>query len=357
MTLSGDTDLAVPAARDGSAPVVLVCRAIVPETPDAKSYLFGAADGRRLPFAAGQFLTVTFSIAGEPVIRCYTIASSSARDATVAITVKRVAGGRISNWLFEQMRVGDTVTAEGPLGFFTPWTRPSEPLLFLSAGSGITPLASAMRSAVDLGIDPDVVFIHAARSPEAMIFRDEYAVWARALPRARVIALATQPRPGSGWVGPSGRLDAALLQALVPDLARRSVFCCGPGPFMDMAKRAALGAGVPADAFHEESFAAFDPAEELSAREPAPTVFDITFRRSGRTIPCPADATIVKAAQAARIPIVTSCGKGICGTCRTKLVSGTVAMSHNGGIKQREIDQGFILACCSRPTSALVLDR
>jgi ferredoxin len=66
---------------------------------------------------------------------------------------------------------------------------------------------------------------------------------------------------------------------------------------------------------------------------------------------------VLKAAQSVKVNIQTSCGKGICGTCRVKLASGTVTMNHGGGIKQREIDQGYILACCSKPTSNLVIDR
>lgn len=339
--------------RDGKHPASLICRSIVPETPDAKSYFFGLGDGVRLAFEPGQFMNFTFMVDGQPETRCYSISSSAARDALIAITVKRVAGGRVSNWLFDGMRVGDRVTADGPVGLFTPNDHLRSPLLLLSAGSGITPVASMMRSFADLALDVDVVFLHFARSPEDMIFRVEMPNWAKALPGARVMAVASRPTPRSGWVGPVGRLGERLLNGLVPDLARRVVLCCGPQSFMEAAKIIALGTGVlPAD-FHEENFAAFDPVDEIGAGEPLPRVFDIEFTRASRIIPCPAGMTVVKAAQAAKIPIQTSCGRGICGTCRVKLVSGTVDMTPNGGIKQREIEQGWILACCSKPTSHL----
>jgi len=342
---------------DGDHPASLICRAIVSETPDAKSYLFGLDDCARLAFEPGQFMNFTFMVDGRPETRCYSISSSAARDALIAISVKRVAGGRVSNWLFDGLRVGDHVTADGPAGLFTAGEHLKSPLLLLSAGSGITPVASMMRSFADLALDLDLVFLHFARSPEDMIFRDEMPSWAKALPRARVMAVASRPTSQSGWVGPFGRLSERLLDGLVPDLARRIVMCCGPKSFMATAKAIALKAGVPPGAFHEESFVALDPVDEVDAGEPFPVIFDLEFKRTGRTIPCPAGMTVFKAAQAAKIPIQTSCGRGICGTCRIKLASGTVDMRPEGGIKQREIDQGWILTCCSKPTSNITIEK
>jgi len=97
----------------------------------------------------------------------------------------------------------------------------------------------------------------------------------------------------------------------------------------------------------------------LPASTPAPAVqqFAIEFSRTGRSITCPADTFILTAANAAGVRLPCSCTKGMCGTCKSKLLSGTVDMQHNGGIRQRDIDQGMILTCCSRPTSDLVIDR
>ena len=338
-------------------PLALVCRAVIQETSAAKSYVFGLQNGDRLAFDPGQFMNFTFMAGGRPQTRCYSISSSAGRDALIAITVKKVDGGLVSNWLFDHLRVGDKVQAEGPVGLFTPGQRPSSPLLLLSAGSGITPVASMIRTFADRALDLDMVFLHFARSPEDIVFRDEMASWAKALPRAKVIVVATRPTSGSGWVGPTGRLSAKLLEGLVPDVGRRTLFCCGPQSFMAAAKAIALDLGVAPDAIHEESFTSFDPAEEIGSSELSQTIYDVEFGRARRTIPCPEGTTVVKAAHAAKMRILTSCGKGICGTCRVKLLSGRVDMQHNGGIKQREIDQGWILACCSKPLSNLVVDK
>jgi ferredoxin len=86
-------------------------------------------------------------------------------------------------------------------------------------------------------------------------------------------------------------------------------------------------------------------------------VFQVEFKRSAVTVACDADTNIWHAARAAGLKLPSSCLQGICGTCKSPLVSGSVDMKHGGGIRQREIDRGLILICCSRPTSDLVIDR
>ena len=98
-------------------------------------------------------------------------------------------------------------------------------------------------------------------------------------------------------------------------------------------------------------------AAPVVTSSPALTQYTIEFTRSDRSITCAADTFILTAANNAGVRLPCSCTKGMCGTCKSKLVSGTVDMKHNGGIRQRDIDQGMILTCCSRPTSDLVIDR
>lgn len=330
------------------------CVAVRPESTSAKTFVFKRADDGRIPFLPGQFLNFAFDVDGCDESRCYSISSSAAQDHHLAITVKRVDGGVVSNWLIDHFRPGHTATVTGPAGVFTSAPHPPSDLLLLSAGSGITPMASIMRTFVDHCVDAEPVFIHFARSPEDMIFQHEFAAWARALPKAKIIAVCTNPNPGSGWVGVSGRINENLLKALVPDLERRIVLSCGPRGFMATAKAACIAAGMPEARFFEESFEGVVPEETAGS---ATTTFAINFQKSGKVVRGAPENTVLNAAQLAKVRIQTSCGKGICGTCRIKIVSGSVAMDHGGGIRQREIDQGFALACCSRPMSDLVIEK
>lgn len=333
----------------------LRCVGVRLETQDAKSYCLQRIEGNPLTIQPGQFLNLVFRIDGEDVLRSYSV-SSSFRAERVTITVKRIANGRVSNWLFDHLKPGDEVVSLGVAGNFSIDAVPSGPILLLTAGSGITPAAAMLRSFIDLGAETDVVMVHFATSPEDMIFREEMAHWARSLLSVRIIPVVTRRQPFSGWVGMSGRLSARMLAALVSDIARRQVFCCGPSGFMADARNIATSLGVPADRFLTESFeAAPDAGTEVA---PDAGAFSVTFAKSGKTGRCDATtSTVLKAAKAADVRIMNSCNKGVCGTCRVKMLSGTVEINHQGGIRQREIDQGFIPACCSRPTSDIVIDR
>jgi len=344
---------------DASRDNRLICCKVTIETSDAKSYVFAPMTPARLAFLPGQYMNFSFNIGDEPMERCYSIASAATNEARIAITVKRVAGGRVSNWLFDHMRVGVIVRASDPLGAFTPTAAKAPKILLLSAGSGITPVMSMLRTVEALGADTDIVFLHAARRLDDVIYRNELEHLACRLPNLRMVLHVTRP-DASETSGPTpGRLDAQTLVDLVPDISGRAVFCCGPTGFMASARAYALSHGVTADAYFEEHFVATavgEPTDGLHTAT-AKASFAVRFDKLNRTIDCPADMTLLKAAQQAKIPMPSSCQRGMCGTCRTKLISGTVDMRHGGGIRPRDVDKGFILPCCSRPTSDIVLEK
>lgn len=339
---------------DGVLP--LACVAIRQETPSAKTYTFALPDGAGFGFEPGQFVNLVCPIDGEDHLRSYSLSSSALRPGRISITVKRVGRGLVSNWLFDHLRVGDRLGAAGLAGVFCCGMAPEAPVLLLTAGSGITPAASMLRSLSDLAAGADIVLIHFADRPEEIIFRDEMAHWARNLPCARIVPVVTRPPACSGWVGASGRLSPDLLRGLVPDLAARRVYCCGPAGFMARAAEIVADLGLPVERFVTESFARAEEATPPPA-EAGAAGFAVSFARSGKEIRAEPGGTVLRAAKAADVRILSSCNKGLCGTCRVKMLSGTVEMTHQGGIRPREIDQGFILACCSRPTSDVVIDR
>lgn len=347
---------------DSATDRMLVCRAVYAETHDVRTFVFSPRTNARIAFEPGQFLTFTFRIDGADIQRCYTISSPATVDATVSITVKRVPNGKVSPWLHANLKVGDTVSAEGPHGVFTPAAMPaSERFLLLSGGSGITPLLSMTRTFADLADDRDIVFIHAARTPADIIMRDELARLARRLPRLRVIHVVEATDGERGWPGFVGRVDQALLAQAVPDVKNRAVMCCGPAPFMTAMKRLAMAAGVQPEDYAEESFN-FDMVSQAdvtssTAAASAARTFDITFAKSNRVFPCDSTMTILEAARRAGVPLASGCAKGLCGTCKSRKLAGAVDMKHGGGIRQREIDQGLFLPCCSRPLEDVTIDR
>ncbi|MFK8250361.1 2Fe-2S iron-sulfur cluster-binding protein [Ancylobacter terrae] len=352
---------------------VLEVRAVRAETHDVKTFVLAPRTPARFHWEPGQFLTLDLEIGGETINRCYTIAAAPTRPHTLAITVKRVPGGPVSNWLHDNLRPGSHIRAVGPMGDFTCFRHAAPKYLFLSGGSGITPLMSMARTFHDLGTARDLVFVHAARSPADIIFRAELELMARNQPGSfRFAPVCEADGAGEPWAGYRGRISRALLELIAPDFREREVFVCGPSPFMAAVRTLLKDAGFDMARHHEESFnfeelAGAEPevaaqvaaAEAELAAEPAPaaTVYKVEFAKSKRTIECASDMFVLDAARRAGVRLPSSCAKGLCGTCKSKLVSGTVEMTHQGGIRQREIDAGMVLLCCSKPTADLVVDR
>jgi 3-phenylpropionate/trans-cinnamate dioxygenase ferredoxin reductase subunit len=351
----------VPRTEDGGQERTLLCDAIRRETHDVASFHFRDDQGTPFDHLPGQFLTFSLDVAGALVHRCYTISSSPMRSERISITVKRTPGGTVSNWLHDHLRVGDTVRACGPNGDFSCVRHPAQKYAFLSGGSGITPLMSMARYFDELQQDADILFVHAARTPRDIIFHDELLAMGRRHPRMRNVFFCEDPGGAREEICHPGRVGLQALTAVAPDLHEREVFCCGPAPFMAGIRDLLASAGHDGKAYHQESFTFEDLTQERAAPSqsdgPEAKSFSVHFSVGGRTVRCAPGQTVLEAARAAGIMLPSSCEKGICGTCKSHLSSGSVEMRHNGGIRQREIDQGKILACCSWPRSDLVVER
>lgn len=337
----------------------LVCLDVQQETHDVKTFTFASPHGKRFAFKAGQYFLFDLEHNGEAESRCYSISSSPHRTNAFSVTVKRVPGGKISNWLHDTLVPGASVKANGPLGHFVRSEAAKPKLLLLSGGSGITPVMSILRELADSCEPADVIFMHAARTPLDLIFRDELACIARKLKGLRLHFLPETVAGEPSWSGLTGRISADYFRLAVPDIADRTVMCCGPAPFMAAARGIAAELGVPAPHYLEESFdaAVIDEPEIPAIQEAAARVFQVTFSKQARSIEVTGDQSVLSCAKKAGVRIPSSCANGVCGTCKSKLTSGTVDMNHNGGIRQREIDAGFFLPCCSKPLSDLVIER
>ncbi|SIT48125.1 Ferredoxin [Paraburkholderia ribeironis] len=340
---------------------LLTCCRVTDETHDVKTFEFRTGDGLPVRFEPGQFLTISAVVGEQSVERCYTISSPPTRPFLVSITVKRVPGGVMSNWLHDNMVVGKTLDAYGPSGSFTPTDWHAPKYLYLSAGSGVTPLMSMTRSSVDLGQDRDIVFVHSARTPADIVFRDELHRLARQSPNLRRFFVCEGVGDEPDWSGGTGRLSLELLSKWVPDYLEREVFTCGPAGYMSAVRALLREGGHNPERYHQESFDITEGVAPAPVIADAPanapqTSFTVKLSRTSRSFTMSGSETVLSAAKKAGIKIASSCSQGVCGTCKTKVLEGAVDMHHNGGIRDREVQKGFRLLCCSKPTSDLVLD-
>lgn len=352
-----DTDSALRGWWDPEADDQLRCVAVHQETHDVRSFTFVSPAGKHFRFGAGQYFLFDVPVGEAVESRCYSISSPPTRPGAFTITIKRVAGGVVSNWMHDNLAPGASMRAQGPRGHFLRPPSGTRKYLFLSGGSGITPVMSMLREIADSAEMADVIFLHAARTPQDFIFRDELAVLASRMRGLRLFLLPETSGGEPSWPGLSARISAELMALAVPDIAERVVMCCGPAPFMAAARSITTAMGVPPGRYLEESFDAAVLEPPVTEAPATTRTFKVQFAKQGRTIEVGADQTVLSCAKRAGIRVPSSCASGICGTCKSRLVSGSVDMKHEGGIRQREVDAGMFLPCCSRPLSDLVIER
>ena len=335
----------------------LICCHITDETHDVKSFFFRPEKPAQFQFLPGQFITLELAINGKTIHRSYTVSSSPARPHTISITVKRQPNGVVSNWLHDHLKVGDKLAVLPIAGDFSCAHHQASKYLFLSGGSGITPLMSMSRSFHDLAENQDIVFVHSARAPVDIIFHKELNLIAFNQPNFRTAFICE--KADANWQQATGYLTIDILKQVAPDFAQREIFTCGPSPYMAAVRVMLANAGFDMQHYHEESF----NFEELSANVVSETPktsedsFSIELTKSGAIISCAANQFVLNAAHSAGYRLPSACSKGLCGTCKSKLISGKVDMKHNGGIRPREIEQGLFLPCCSKPLSDLVIEK
>ncbi|MGE0281603.1 MAG: 2Fe-2S iron-sulfur cluster-binding protein [Rhizobiaceae bacterium] len=365
MILRGTVPVPLPldeAKPWNAARQMLVCTSVIDEAPDVKTFTFVVEHGGWFRYMPGQFMTVELRAADGDLHRTYTISSSPSRPYSISITIKAQPASIGTRWLFESIGPGSRLRAYGPSGHFTLSQHPAKKYLFISAGSGITPMMSMLRWLSDCDPAADVAFINSSRRPEEIIFRDELEMYARRMPNLSLGFLPEARSAAAPWGGLLGRIDRHKFALMAPDFMSREIFCCGPEPFMKAVGTIIRAEGFDMGHYHQESFGAtsiaqavHDQAQEIAVDGTVAGLV-INFLGSGEKAACIPGQTILETARAAKVRIPAACESGICGTCKVLKRSGDVNMRHNGGISRQEIDAGYVLACCTRPLSPLEIE-
>lgn len=327
-------------------------RAVIDETEEARSLVFEvpAELAEVFRYRPGQFLTLRLPSAHGHLLRCYSMSSAPALDDAPRVTVKRVPGGRGSNWICDRAGAGETIEVMPPAGVFTPRSLEQDFLLF-AAGSGITPVFSILRAALAAG-NGSVFLCYANRDERSVIFREALRELAAAHgDRLQVVH----------WLDSLQGIPAiAQLAAMARPWRHAEAFICGPAPFMDAAVAALAALGMDDTRIHVERFASLPdegsppPAADTPAAGVEQAELEIWLDGQRHTVACGGNETLLEAALRAGLQPPYSCQAGMCASCMCRVTAGEVHLRHNEALGQNDLARAWTLSCQAVPLTARV---
>jgi ring-1,2-phenylacetyl-CoA epoxidase subunit PaaE len=348
--------------RSGPHYYELLVKDVVKETNDAISIVFEQPAENPITYKAGQFLTLILRFDGKEVRRSYSLCTSPFVDKDLAVTVKRVDGGVVSNWLADNIKKGDKLKVMEPMGQFTTVFSPEgkRHLIMFAGGSGITPMMSLIKSLLAQEPNSIVSLIYCNRDIDSIIFKDVLDEM-QTRDEGRLHVIHVLDNAPMNWQGYSGLLNHDMLTKLferIPDwgIENTTYLMCGPEGMMKNVESLLAMRHIPSDKLFKESFvqgiidkdekkeAAAEGSEELKERV-------VTIRYDGEEyqVVVPPDKGILESALDQGIDLPYSCQSGLCTACRGKALSGKVKLDEEEGLSQSERAEGYVLTCVGHP--------
>ena len=336
---------------------------IVQETKDTITLFFDTGQ-TGFSFQPGQYLNIACEIEGEPVSRSYSF-SSVPQDRFPAITVKRVPGGKMSNFLFDHAKHIREWDIEAPFGNFLLEQQflSSAETVFLAGGSGISPLFSMLKSCGDKAGMP--LLLYSNKGPEDTIFFDELEAM-QAENKLRVFYSFSGGAPPSAPLNQlSGRFPPLVIKSILrrhlQAVERAHYYICGPAALMELYRDILSSMNVPEAQIHVEYFdpvltAPVIPETDRSPKEVLVSYYEDLFRgeepethKCTGLIEVPPGQTLLDALKENGIKVPSACLKGTCGSCRATKEKGAVQMLNNYALTREQVAEGSILLCQSFP--------
>jgi len=332
------------------------------ETPDCISLKFDVPPelAGEYRFVQGQHLGLRTTLNGEELRRSYSICSGL-DDGEMRVAIKKVGGGRFSQWAHEALRTGDPIDVMTPEGRFFTRLDPhrSNHYAAFVAGTGITPVLSLIRTT--LGREPKSRFtlIYGNRRQSSVMFHEALEdLKDRYLTRFSLYNVFSRETQDVDLF--NGRIDAAkvteFLDSLLPAETIDAAFVCGPLTMIDEVEVALLAAGVPARHVHVERFGIATGPQPIDHTDAAQSRIEVVIDGVRREVDfIPGQQSILDAGRDAGIDLPFSCKGGMCSTCRAKVLEGQVKMAKNYALEPHEVAAGFVLTCQSYPLTERVV--
>lgn len=334
------------------------------ETKDCVSVAFDIPPDlkKEYAFIQGQYVTLKLKVNGEEIRRSYSICSSPVADHELRVAIKRVKGGKGSNFINDQLKKGDAVEVMTPMGNFYSTVDPSnrKNYFLFAGGSGITPMLSIIRTVLHTEKDSQLTLFYGNLDEESTIFYKELnALVASAGGKLKVHYVFDKPKSTTDALH-TGMLTVEKVHELYRSFCGNGMnheyFVCGPGPMMENVKTVVQEHKVPSHQFHIEYFTSVSDAPVKEDSGPVvhakvtvsmygmETTFDLAS--NGKSV--------LDAALEAGVDVPFACKGAVCCTCRGKVLDGKVKMDRNFALTDAEVDEGYVLTCQSHPITEKV---
>jgi len=324
------------------------------ETPSTKTLRFVAQDGYLPPFLAGQYIALFLEVCGVRTSRPYSISSPPNQTGYYEITVRRVAEGRGSNYLLDQVKRGDLMESSGPSGHFYHNPVFHDPtLVCLAGGSGVTPFMSMAREIVECGLDRTLFLIYGNKHLDEAIFHDELSRMSDRFDNITYVPVIEGPT--DGYHGATGLLTGQLIQEIIGDLADKTFCLCGPQGMYDFCVPELQQMGIPMRKIRREVYGPPAHIWEDPAWPPyiePDSAFRVTVS-GGKTIDARASEPLLTAIETAGLRVPSLCRSGECSMCRIKILSGNVFQPAGVPVRKSDRQFGYVHACVSYPITDL----
>lgn len=341
----------------------LQVKEVIQETSDTITITFWHPLNEQIKYKAGQFLTLIVPAdEGKKVRRSYSMSTSPVTDTAVGVTVKRVPGGLVSNYLNDRVKAGDFLEVIEPMGhfFIEPDAAQRREIVLIGAGSGITPLISMAKTILKSEPESKVALLYGNRQEDSILFKSALDTLEMSYP-GRFVVKHVLSQPSATWVGEKGRISQStvihFLKEASVDIPKAEYYLCGPVGMMEEVVRVMNIYEVPGAQVHQEKFNAPMLAEETALPEATGGAQTVTILYEGDThqVVVEPHQTILEAALALDIDLPYSCQAGMCTACLGKCTQGKITMDEEDGLTEKEILAGYVLTCVARPASSDVV--
>lgn len=321
------------------------------ETPDVKTFTLTAdvnsSTPHLAPFKAGQYITIHLTIDSSPVTRAYSLSSSPslASKDIYKITIKRVENGLVSNYMLDEIKVGDKLDVSMPAGEFGyNSVTDEENVIGIAGGSGITPFMSLAGAILDGIVDCNLTVFYSVRTYEDIIFKNEIEEINKKSKKVKFMITLTREEK-EGYL--NGHLTKEMLEPFIKEF--NTVLMCGPKNLYRSMNEILNEFNIPRKSVHYENFfVEYEPTEKITYN------IKVVMKDKVEETTCKNDETLLVAMERAGIPAPSLCRVGECGYCRSILLEGKVKMI-GAALKKAEAENDYIHPCVSFPDSDIVL--